>query len=66
MDDEDWCSKEFIKEKNQYNMGVHIWAAISSEGLVGVEWLNSIPGKGVDSESYIEILKKFILEDENF
>ena len=66
MDDEDWCNKEFIKEKNQYDMGVHIWAAISSEGLVGVEWLNSTPGKSVDSERYIEILKKFILEDENF
>jgi hypothetical protein len=37
-------------------MGVHIWAAISSEGLFGVEWLNSTPGKGVDSELYIEIL----------
>jgi hypothetical protein len=29
MDDEDCCNKEFIKEKNQYEMGVHIWAAIS-------------------------------------
>jgi hypothetical protein len=38
--DEDWLDERFIKQKEQSEMGIHIWAAISSERLVGLQWLN--------------------------
>jgi hypothetical protein len=51
-DDEDWLDERFIKQKQQSEMGIHIWAAISSEGLLGLEWLNPTIGETADSASY--------------
>lgn len=55
-DDEDWLDERFIKQKQQSEMGIHTWAAISSEGLLGLEWLNPTIGETADSASYINTL----------
>ncbi len=55
-DDEDWLDEKFIKQKQKSQMGIHIWAAISSEGLLGLEWLNPTVGETADSASYINTL----------
>jgi hypothetical protein len=33
--EENWLDERFIKQKQQTEMGIHIWAAISSKGLLG-------------------------------
>ncbi len=55
-----------MSEKRQAQLGIRIRAAISSEGLLGIEWLNTPAGERADSDRYIATLKKFILEDKRF
>ncbi len=50
FDHEDWCDEHFISQKQQAELGIHIWAAISSVGLLGIERLNPQAGEIADSD----------------
>ncbi len=50
FDHEDWCDERFVSETQQAELSIHIWGAISSGGLLDMEWLNPKAGETADSD----------------
>ncbi len=63
FDNEDWLDERFNKKGE---IGIYIWAAISCEGVLTVEWLNPVKGETSDSDCCIKMLYKYIFQDEKF